>query len=315
MNENTFSSVVRAFETATDKEGHRLTMDSLIVSQGDKRFEHFFNSENEPNDLRSLSKPILCMALGIAIKDGLHLRNQKLGLDTPIWQFFADKIKLTNEANKSLWQRVKLKHLLTHTIGYEVGLLFSKDIKDRSPDTLLEYVFNYPIAHEPGDFFVYSNVGPYILSALIQEELGIGLAEWVNRLLFEPLGISEFSWKNYGKYCAASSGLKLSHADLHKVSRLFIDGGRYQGRQLVPLQWLELMRTAHVQTPSMYDEARVFPKFAYGFYLWICKNGSYYCDGTDGQYLIVLPKTGTLITTFGHQSDMKPITECLRPLL
>jgi len=176
-------------------------------------------------------------------------------------------------------------------------------------------LFNYPIKYTPGEYFVYSNAGPYVLSALIQEEVGISLAEWVSQLLFKPIGINEYIWKNYGKYCAASSGLKLSHADLHKIGRLFINNGSISEKQLVPIEWLDMMRNPQVKTPSMYDEARVFPKYAYGFYLWICKDGSYYCDGTDGQYLIVLPKSGTLITTFGHQSDMKPITECFRFLL
>jgi hypothetical protein len=45
------------------------------------------------------------------------------------------------------------------------------------------------------------------------------------------------------------------------------------------------------------------------------KIGTYYCDGTDGQYLIVLPDKGIVITAFGHQSDMKPITEYFRELL
>jgi len=200
-------------------------------------------------------------------------------------------------------------------VGYDTGLLFSKDIKERDPATLLDYVFNYPIVHEPGEFFVYSNVGPYIISALIQEEVGVNLSEWVRRIIFQPLGVQAFEWKNYGKYCAASSGLKLSHVDFHRVACFLAGDGRVAGQQQVPRQWLELMRYPHVRTPSMYDEARVFPKYAYGFYLWICKDGRYYCDGTDGQYLIVLPTSGTVITTFGHQSDMKPITECLRPLL
>src|SRR5207245_4450404 len=103
-------------------------------------------------------------------------------------------------------KRVRLRHLLTHTIGHDEGLMFSKDIKDRDQDNLLEYIWNSKIVHEPGQYFVYSNAGPYLISALIQEELGVNLSQWINDLLFEPLGIEIFEWKNYGKYCAASSG-------------------------------------------------------------------------------------------------------------
>jgi CubicO group peptidase (beta-lactamase class C family) len=315
MKETLFGSIVTALENAADKEGHKLNMDSVMISQDGEVFAHFFKKEKTANDLRSISKPILCMALGIAMERGLRFGGKRVTLDTLIWPFFEGRIKLTNTANGARLEKVKLRHLLNHTIGYEVGLLFSKDIKERDPETLLEYVFNFDILHEPGEYFMYSNVGPYIISALVQEELGVNLANWVNEMLFMPLGIVQYEWKNYGKYCAASSGLRLSHSDLHKIACLFVEEGQFKKEQLVPRNWLGLMRTPQVNTPTMYDEARVFPKYAYGYYLWICKNGTYYCDGTDGQYLIVLPKSGTVITTFGHQSDMKPITECFRPLL
>jgi CubicO group peptidase (beta-lactamase class C family) len=315
VDETLFGAVIKALGTAIDKDGHRLNMDSIIISQGERTFAHHFTSESAMNDLRSLSKPILCLAIGIAIDNGLELRGNKLGLDTLIWPFFEDRVSLTNVSNKTRLKRVKLRHLLNHTIGYDVGLMFSKDVKERDPSTLLDYVFNTNISHEPGEHFVYSNVGPYIISALIQEELGINLSSWVAQHLFSQLGITNYEWSNYGDYCAASSGLRLMHADLHKIARIFANDGRHGSTQVVPQHWIEQMRTPQIATPMMYDETRVFPKYAYGQYLWICKDGSYYCDGTDGQYFIVLPKSGIVITTFGHQPDMKPITRCFTQLL
>jgi len=315
MNSNTFQSVIKKMETVKDKDGNNLNMDSIIVSQAGKSYKHYFKSEYKMNELRSISKPIVGITIGIAIDRGLRLRGKPLTLDTEIWSFFDGRVKITNTENIEKLKKFKLIHLLTHTYGYADGLLFSKDIKDKDPYTLLEYLLNYDIVYEPGKHFVYSNVGPYLFSAIVQEELGINLAEMVDKLLFQPLGISEYQWKNYGKYCAGSSGLKLSNEDLHKIGLLLIQDGKYQGTQIVSKKWVEQMRKPQVLTPTMYDEKRVFPKYAYGYYLWICKNGTYYCDGTDGQYLIVLPNNGTVITTFGHQPDMKPITECLRELL
>lgn len=315
MDSNTFKSVIKKMETVKDKDGNNLNMDSIIVSQAGRSYQHYFKSEYKMNELRSISKPIVGITIGIAIDRGLRLRGRPLTLDTEIWAFFDGRVKITNTKNIEKLKKFKLIHLLTHTYGYADGLLFSKDIKDKDPYTLLEYLLNYDIVYEPGKHFVYSNVGPYLFSAIVQEELGINLAEMVNKLLFQPLGISEYQWKNYGKYCAGSSGLKLSNEDLHKIGLLLIQDGKYQGTQIVSKKWVEQMRKPQVLTPTMYDEKRVFPKYAYGYYLWICKNGTYYCDGTDGQYLIVLPNNGTVITTFGHQPDMKPITECLRELL
>ena len=316
MNQSTFEQVVRALGTSTDKDGERLRMDSIIVSQGEQVYSHVFSGSNDArNDVRSVCKPLLCMAIGRSLEEGLILDGLRMNLDSPIWPLLEGRFEVANAGNITRLKEVRLRHLLTHTIGYDVGLLFSKDIKGRDPFSLVEYVLNFDIPHEPGEHFVYSNVGPYLFSVIIQEHLGVGLAEWVDGLLFSQMGVVNFEWRNYGRYCAASSGLQLSNTDLHKLGRLFVDRGVYQDRAIIPEGWLRLMSQAQVQTPSMYDEARVFPKFGYGFGLWVCKNGTFYCDGTDGQYLIVLPNTGTVITTFGRQGDMKPITECLRPLL
>ena len=315
MDKFIFESVVKKLVEAKDKEGNSLNMDSIMISQGADVFKHKFKTEDTLNDLRSISKPIIGLALGIAMEEGLNLGGEQLTLETKIFPFFENRIAVTNQKNIEQWKKVTLKHVLTHTIGFAEGLLFSKDIKERDPFTLLDYIFNYDITHEPGECFVYSNVGPYILSALIQNELGLNLSDWVNEKLFKKIGITKYEWKNYGDNCAGATGLRISHDDLHKVGQILLYKGMFEGQQLVPTNWVEAMTKLQVPTPTMYDEKRVFPKYGYGFFIYICKNGNYYIDGTDGQYLIVLKDKGILITTFGHQPDMKPITECFRELL
>lgn len=245
---------------------------------------------------------------------GLTLMGQDVSLDTPIQPLLKDLVDFRNKLNKEKWQRVTLRHVLTHSIGFADGLLFSKDIKDRDPNTFLDFIVNYDIHFEPGTHFVYSNVGPFLISVIIQEHLGLNLSEWVSQTLFSQLGITDFDWKNYGKYCAGATGLLLKHKDLNKIGLLLLNNGFYNGQEIVNKNWVKQMCTLQIHTPTMYDEKRVFPKFGYGFFVYICKNGNYYIDGTNGQYIIVIPRNNILITTMGHQPDMKPITECLRIL-
>lgn len=74
------------------------------------------------------------------------------------------------------------------------------------------------------------------------------------------------------------------------------------------------MSTLKVFTPNNYDETRVLPKYGYGYNLWVCKNGTYYHDGSDGQYIIVVPNKNMVITITADQKDMKPITACMKKL-
>jgi CubicO group peptidase (beta-lactamase class C family) len=331
MDRDLFYSVVRKLEEAKDKDGNQLNMESIIVSQSQSVFKHYFKDEEKKyetkkveqedknehklNDLRSISKPIVGMVIGIAMSEGIKLRGQDLSLETNIWPFFEDSIRLTNKNNIERLRKLKLKHLLNHTMGHENGIMFRRDIVGRDEDTLLEYIFNYDIAYNPGEYFAYSNVGPYIISAMLQEELNINFSEFAEKILFQKIGITNFKWKNYGKYCAGASGLELSIEDLHKIGLIFIQDGKYQGEQIVPKAWIELMRTPKITTPKVYDESRALPKYAYGYYLWICKNGSYYCDGADGQHLIILPEKQIVIAIAAHQGDLRPISEAMRGLL
>lgn len=311
-----FEEVIRNFNEMKDKRGNNLRMISIMAtsSTGDT-YAHYFTEKRTISQLRSVSKPIVALALGIAIEEGLFFDGQRVTLDTFVWPFFKDLVDLRNKKNLPRLERVKLKHLLTHTIGHDTGLMFSKDIVGIPSDKLLEYIWNADMTHEPGEFFVYSNAGPFLISVLIQEELGTNLSDWIRKALFDPLEIHNFEWKNYGKYCAAATGLKLSHDDLHKIGLFLLNEGVFKHRQIVPRHWIQEMRNTKVLTPSLYGVKHALPKYSYGYYLWITETGTYFADGTDGQYLIVIPKEHTVITATGNQEDMTPITECMKPLL
>lgn len=309
-----FEHVVHLLSTKIDKYGNKLNINSLMISDGINFYNHYFREVTEMVDLRSLSKPIIGLALGIAMENGMRWQNEYVTLDTKVYPFLTRHFNFSNSKNLEAWKKVTIRHLLTHSIGYDTGLLFSSSIKDLDKFTLVEYLLDYDIVHEPGTKFIYSNAGPYLLSALIKKELGQDLDEWISLHLFRKIGITEYSWKKYGDYCAAATGLKLRHKDVHKIGKVMFDKGVYDGQRLISEAYLTEMTTVQITTPEMYDEQRVFPKYGYGFFVYICKNGTYYVDGTDGQYMIIVPSRNILITTLACQPDMRPITECLKEL-
>jgi len=311
MNKQDFERVVDELVTVRDKSGGHLHMASIIVSEGERRFTHYFEVIR-PVDIRSIAKPIVCLALGIALEKGLYLDGQRLELDTRIWRFLSKYTKIRDPLTQTKWERITLLDCLRITLGHDKGLVFSSDVRAQGEENLIDYVVNYPITLEVGKDFVYSNAGTFIISTLITEYLKRGLDEFVAEYVFSPLGISHYTWKAYGKYCAGCTGLFLQNEDLHKIGRLIINNGAFDGRQLVPRQWIEKMRTPQVSAPThRYIAGRAFPKWSYGLNLWICEDGNYYCDGTDGQYMILIAKKGIVITTLGYQADTEPVSHCL----
>lgn len=311
MESTVFSRIVNELSTAIDKKGNHLDMVSLIVSINEKEYNHDFK-RREKIDIRSIAKPILCLAVGAAIEDGLQFCNVKIGLDTPVWQFLSEYTKINDSLQEAKWRQITLIDLLRITLGHENGIMFSADVKAQDEDNLINYVVNYPITKTIGQSFVYSNAGTFILSTLITEHLGQSADEFVNDYIFSKIGITNYSWKKYGKYTAGCTGLKMYNEDLHKIGILIANEGVYNGVQVVPRRWIELMRTPQVPSPThRYIADRAYPKWSYGLNLWVCEDGNYYCDGTDGQYLIIIPKQKTVITTTGYQSDTQPVSEIL----
>ena len=95
MRNELFNKVVKEMNDVLDKNGKHLEMVSLIVSYKGEQYEHFFKN-SEKVDIRSIAKPILCLAVGAAIEEGLYFNNIKIGLETPVWQFVSQYAEISN---------------------------------------------------------------------------------------------------------------------------------------------------------------------------------------------------------------------------
>jgi Beta-lactamase len=315
ISEAKFASIVESIRSARDKEGSSLRIDSLIISNKRRQFEFNFREEPVARDLRSVSKPVLYLTLGAALDRGMKIDGERLGLSTSLWPILEPRVNIDNEENIEKLKMLKLEHLLNSTLGHSEGIMFKKDIGDRDERTLLSYIFNCPLEFDPGSHFAYSNAGAFLISVLLQWGLDATAAECAHEYIFSPLSIEKQSWRNFDIYTAGCTGLKMYSREFHKVARIIADAGKFQRKRIVSENWIREMLSVRVPTPGMFDAKRALPKQYYGRYMWKTPIGHAYCDGTDGQYLIVLADGETVITTIGTQPDMKPITECFRIIL
>lgn len=94
--------------------------------------------------------------------------------------------------------------------------------------------------------------------------------EYAQEVLFEPLGIVEFEWLGPDSWTpdnpAAMSGLRLTARDLTKIGSLYLNGGRWQGHQIVPEAWVNLSSECHVAETGDWrsDGLR-----GYGYQWWV----------------------------------------------
>lgn len=289
-----------------------LAMDELVVKQREKVFKHVFTDKETKTNIRSISKLITCLCYGIAIDKGYF----KNGLDEIVYPYLVATQTITNQANIQRIEKWTIKTLLTLTIGYEKKMLDSKHLPSIQGENYGDVVLNTELNHEPGEFFIYSNAAMYLASIVFQNATGIKLADFANEYLFSPLGIEHIYWQDSPQgFSMGCTGIEMHAEELIKIGEILIGKGKYCDKPIVSSWWIEQMMKPQVLTPMMYDEKRILPKYAYGLNLWICKDGIVFCDGTDGQYIIIIPQNDIIIVTIAHQHNMKPITECLNHII
>lgn len=315
MNLKQFNEIVEHFQTAQDKNGANLNMHDLLIKTTNDTYAHNFRSEAKPSDVRSISKTILTLVLGrvMFLADAGHY--SPINEESKIYPIIKEAIKLENTDNLAKLKQVKIKHLLTHTVGYEDVLLMRGDIASMDSFDLLDYVVNYPIVYQPGEHYLYSNAGFYLLSVVLEEFIQEDLTSFIERELFSPMGIEQFQWDKYGKYLAGATRLWLLPADLAKFAELFLNHGEVSDEPLIAKAWLDKMLTPVTYTKKLDNPEYTFRRYAYGYGTWLAKDSFYFGHGTDGQRLIVLPEEQTIILTLAEQGDTKPIDEILNEIV
>jgi CubicO group peptidase (beta-lactamase class C family) len=216
------------------------------------------------HDARSVTKTVVSTLVGIALHQG-HIDS----LDAPLSQLLpARNHLLTGEKAK-----LTLRHLLTMTAGFA----WNEDGPSAENDELRMYASSDPLAYvlerdlttEPGTRWTYSGGTTHLLGVILEQSTGKPLEEYAREVLFEPVGIERFEWRgDFGGMPAPASGLRLLPRDFLKLGTLFANGGRWNGRQIIPSSWLEEAMRPQVEIALAPNALPAASRSAYGFQWW-----------------------------------------------
>jgi CubicO group peptidase (beta-lactamase class C family) len=126
--------------------------------------------------IASLSKPILATAVLLLVQDG------KLGLD--------DKVGKYLPGSPESWKDITIRHLLTHTSGIVRDPADYHPYREQQPAEVIESVYPMPLSFQPGEKWLYSNVGYFVLSEIIGRVARKPWDEFVSERIFAPAGMT-----------------------------------------------------------------------------------------------------------------------------
>jgi CubicO group peptidase (beta-lactamase class C family) len=281
----------------------------LVVRHGYLVYERYWQGVDagDGHDVRSVTKSFVSALIGIALRD-----QQLQGPDQTVGELLADH--LPAKADPRLGQ-VTLEQLLTMTSGL-AGDDSSLGGDDRITDRLLEsrdwvrHILSQRLASKPGAEWAYSNASSHLLSAIVADATGRSTLAFARAKLFTPLGITTDNaleptirrWppppaelEAFGEAAVAWptdpqghhlgwAGLRLPARDLAKLGYLYLNGGRWDGTQVVPADYV----AASTQPQS--DPSR--GPGDYGYQWWVTNetgHDSFRAMGYGGQLIQVIP--------------------------
>ncbi|MBC8057836.1 MAG: serine hydrolase [Rhizobiales bacterium] len=229
------------------------------------------------HDVRSVTKSVMALLLGIAVDRGLVE-----GVDAPVLDYFPEHRDLAGTPKS----RITLAHLLAMSSGLawdesggyvrpgndETRMRFSSD-----PD---RYVLDRELTDEPGARFNYNGGGTALLGEVVVRTSKMPLEAFAKEALFDPLGIGVTEWRrDRNGRVTPFGGLRLRPRDMVKLGRLVLNRGQWNGRQIVSAAWIEQM--THDRLPA--------GALRYGWQWWL---GEIAFDGRRHRYLAAFGNGG-----------------------
>jgi CubicO group peptidase (beta-lactamase class C family) len=283
------SAGVRAFVEAADTQVD--TMHSVMVLRhGQVIAEGWWAPEaaDKPHVLWSLSKSFASTAVGLAISEG------KLTLNDHVLKFFPEDAPAEPSANL---KAMRVRDLLTMSTGHETEPAL------RESKTWRKLFLAHPVPHKPGTHFKYNSAATYMCSAIVQKVTGQTVVDYLQPRLFDPLGIAKPRWETSPDGESIGGwGLHLCTEDIAKFGQLYLQKGMWNGKQLIPADWIAEATARQVSNGSNPDSDW---DQGYGFQFWRCRNGAFRGDGKDGQFCIVLPELDTVVVMTANTRNMQ----------
>jgi hypothetical protein len=166
-----------------------------------------------------------------------------------------------------------------------------------------------PVLNKPGTKFLYNSLATFMLSAIVQKVTGEKVIDYLTPRLFKPLHIDGIDWEtdphgiNTGGW-----GLRVKTEDMAKFGQLYLQKGKWNGKQILPNGWVEEATTFKIdQAPDAPKSKKDVSDWmqGYGYQFWRCRNNAFRADGAFGQYIIVMPDQDAVIAIQAESPDMQ----------
>jgi CubicO group peptidase (beta-lactamase class C family) len=258
----------------------------LVLKHGKLIGEKYFHagSVDQQINIHSVTKSITSALVGIALE-----RGELKSVDQKMMDFFPELADRIQDPRKN---DITIRQLLQMRAGYpweeSSEELFNLLFSGFHTDTLV----NVPLVCDPGSDFQYSNLTAHILGMIVARAAGTDLKSYAQEHLFNPLGIEPGFWQQDwdGNYLGFSD-IHLTARDMARFGLLYMQEGQYNGRQIVPAQWVRDSLQIYSRNAWQFRVGKNWDDNAYGYQWWSIRAGHYRYNlawGHGGEQIVLL---------------------------
>jgi CubicO group peptidase (beta-lactamase class C family) len=255
----------------------------LIIRHGYLVTEAYFDpfDKDTKQAIYSCTKSVLSALYGIAMKEG-YIKDVK----QKAFDFLKDEWPLNaSELRKS----ITIEHLLTMTSGIKSPSVYQVAIQAHP----MNYILGMPLIYNPGEGFEYNGGTAHLLAGIFKQATGVNPLEYAKVKLFTPLGINRVDWDADSKGVSlGSTGILFTPVEMSKFGYLYLRNGVWNGKQIVPKEWIKTSTKKYVDTSTMIATDEVD---GYGYLWWMNSFGGYAAHGFGGQYIFVVPNSDLVV--------------------
>ena len=259
---------------------------ALIVQQHGEILYEAYSSDTQRGlnvNGMSMAKNIVAMLVGIAIEEGL------IGSEKDPVITYVPELSLADASSPNI------RDLLRHTSGIQSTL---SDNQSTLKNHLIERPLTDIIFSEKKEFH-YDNMNYYLLNLILSRVYKKEINEIIEDELWRPMELDRAQIINKTGYCCLFATARSWLA----IGSLYLNSGRYEGRQIVPAQWLEKMVTDTLSPPQFYVQATnrsTDNRYGYHIYSGMTEYPDFFwLEGMGLQLIMINPETETIIVRLG----------------
>jgi CubicO group peptidase (beta-lactamase class C family) len=268
----------------------------LVIKNGRLIAEKYFNqgSIDEMGKRASVTKSYTSALTGIALDKG-YLSS----IDRKMLDFFPDVIDQIKDPRKKL---ITIRDMLEMRSGYPWEEKNAAAWEAMWSGEYLSKIATIPLSADPGTRFQYSNLTAHWMGIITARASGMDLMSLGEQYLFGPLGVKPGKdWlRDVDGYYIGAGDILFTARDMAKFGLLYLNSGEYEGKNIVPAQWVHDSLETYTVNEFELKKIGRFKNIGYGYYWWsadVAKHHVNFAWGHGGQLIVLVPDLDMVVVT------------------